>query len=61
MFRNRIEKIMRHLSGKEKMVLILSEIEGMNIREIAALMDISSINMHRKDAGNAKKINNVLV
>ena len=52
---------MRHLSGKEKMVLILSEIEGMNIREIAALMDISSINMHRKDAGNAKKINNVLV
>lgn len=45
MFRNLIEKIMQHLSAKEKMVLILSEVEGMNIREIAALMDISSINV----------------
>ena len=44
-FRDLIEKIMQHLSAKEKMVLILSEVEGMSIQEIAALMDISSINV----------------
>ena len=45
MFRDLIEKIMQHLSAKEKMVLILSEVEGMSVQEIAALMDISSINV----------------
>ena len=45
MFRDLIEKIMQHLSAKEKMVLILSAVEGMSVQEIAALMDISSINV----------------
>ena len=45
MFRDLIEKIMQHLSAKEKMVLILSGVEGMSVQEIAALMDISSINV----------------
>ena len=45
MFRDLIEKIMQHLTAKEKMVLILSEVEGMSVKEIAALMDISSINV----------------
>ncbi|MDX1778930.1 MAG: sigma-70 family RNA polymerase sigma factor, partial [Thermodesulfobacteriota bacterium] len=45
LFRDLIEKVMQHLSAKEKMVLILSEVEGMSVQEIAALMDISSINV----------------
>jgi RNA polymerase sigma-70 factor (ECF subfamily) len=45
MLRDLIEKIMQHLSAKEKMVLILSEVEGMSVQEIAALMGISSINV----------------
>ena len=44
-FRNLIEKIMQHLSAKEKLVLILSEVEGMSTQEIAAQMEISSINV----------------
>jgi RNA polymerase sigma-70 factor (ECF subfamily) len=45
MLRNLVEKIMHCLSAKEKTVLILSEVEGMSTQEIAALMDISSINV----------------
>ena len=45
MFRNLIDKIMQHLSAKEKVVLILSEVEGMSTQEIAAQMEISSINV----------------
>lgn len=45
MYRDLVEKIMQHLSAKEKMVLILSEVEGMGVQEIATLMDISSINV----------------
>ncbi len=44
-FRNLIDKIMQHLSAKEKVVLILSEVEGMSTQEIAAQMEISSINV----------------
>jgi RNA polymerase sigma-70 factor (ECF subfamily) len=44
-FRDLIEKIMQHLSAKEKLVLILSEVEGMSTQEIAAQMEISSINV----------------
>ena len=43
--RNLVEKIMQHLSAKEKMVLILSEVEGMSTQEIAALMEMSAINV----------------
>jgi RNA polymerase sigma factor (sigma-70 family) len=45
MFRNLIEKILQHLSAKEKLVLILSEVEEMSTQEIAAQMEISSINV----------------
>jgi RNA polymerase sigma-70 factor (ECF subfamily) len=45
MFRDLIEKIMQHLTAKEKMVLILSEVEGMSVQEIATLMGISSISV----------------
>jgi RNA polymerase sigma-70 factor (ECF subfamily) len=45
MLRTTVEKIMQHLSAKEKMVLILSEVEGMSVQEIAELMEISSINV----------------
>ena len=43
--RNLIEKIMLRLSAKEKMILTLSEVEGMSVREIAALMGMSAVNV----------------
>lgn len=45
MLRNLIEKIMLRLSAKEKMILTLSEVEGMSVREIAALMGMSAVNV----------------
>jgi len=45
MLRNLVEKIMQHLSAKEKMVLILSGVEGMSTQEIAAMMEMASINV----------------
>jgi RNA polymerase sigma-70 factor (ECF subfamily) len=45
MLRNLIEKILLKLSPKEKMVLILSEIEGMSVKEIATLMEMSAVNV----------------
>ena len=45
MLRNLIEKIMLTLSAKEKMILILSEIEGMSVKEIGALMEMSAVNV----------------
>ena len=45
MLRNLIEKIILTLSAKEKMILILSEIEGMSVREIGALMEMSAVNV----------------
>jgi RNA polymerase sigma-70 factor (ECF subfamily) len=45
MLRNTVEKILQHLSAREQMVLILSEVEGMSVQEIAELMGISSIHV----------------
>jgi len=43
--RNLIEEIMLTLSAKEKMILILSEVEGMSVKEIGALMEMSAVNV----------------
>ncbi len=39
------DKILHHLSAKEKMILILSEVEGKTLNEISELMGLSTINV----------------
>lgn len=43
--RELVEKILSQLSPKEKMVLILTEVEGMSTQEVSQLMDLSSVNI----------------
>ena len=43
MLRDLIEKIMLTLSAKEQMILTLSEVEGMSVKEIGALMEMSAV------------------
>jgi RNA polymerase sigma-70 factor (ECF subfamily) len=45
MLRDLIEKIMLTLSAKEQMILTLSEVEGMSVKEIGALMEMSAVNV----------------
>lgn len=42
--RNLVEKVLQHLTPREQMVLILTEVEGLNVRETAQSMGISSVN-----------------
>jgi len=45
MLREIIEKILLRLSPKEKMILTLTEVEGMTIQEVSQLMGLSLINI----------------
>jgi RNA polymerase sigma-70 factor (ECF subfamily) len=45
MLREIVEKILLRLSAKEKMILILTEVEGMTVQEVSQLMGLSPINI----------------
>ncbi len=45
LLRDITDKVLRQLSAKEKMILILSEVEGMTVHEISQLMGLSSFNV----------------
>jgi len=45
LLRDITDKILHHLSAKEKMILILSEVEGKTLNEISELMGLSTINV----------------
>jgi RNA polymerase sigma-70 factor (ECF subfamily) len=40
-----IDKILQNLSPKEKMILVLMEVEGMTIKEVSHLMGLSQVNV----------------
>ena len=45
LLRDITDKILQQLSPKEKMVLILTEVEGMSVKEVSDLMGLSPINI----------------
>ena len=45
LLRELVEKILLQLSPKEKMVLILTEVEGMTTQEVSQLMELSPVNI----------------
>jgi RNA polymerase sigma-70 factor (ECF subfamily) len=45
LLRDVVDKVLKKLSPREKMVLILSEVEGMSAKEIAQLMGLSGLNV----------------
>ncbi len=45
MLRDFMDKVMHRLSPKEAMVLLLTEVEGKTVREVAQLMGLSRINV----------------
>lgn len=42
--RDLVEKVLQHLTPRERMVLILTEVEGLSVRETAQIMGISTVN-----------------
>jgi len=44
MVKNAVEQIMQRLSPKERMILVLTEVEGLSLREVAEMMGLSQIN-----------------
>ncbi len=58
------EKILIKLSAKERMILVLTEVEGKNIKEVSSLMGISTVNVkvsNYRARKNARKILNSLI
>lgn len=45
LLRELTEKIMLQLSSKEKMILILTEVDGMSVKEVSELMGLSPLNI----------------
>ena len=45
LYRDIVEKILQKLSPKEKMVLILTEVDGMTTQEVSQLMGLSPVNI----------------
>lgn len=43
--KNIVEQILQRLSPKERMILVLTEVEGLSIREVADMMGLSPINI----------------
>jgi RNA polymerase sigma factor (sigma-70 family) len=58
------EKILVKLSPKERMLIVLTEVEGRSIKEVSTLMGISAVNAkvsNYRARKNARKILNSLI
>jgi len=58
------EKILIKLSAKERMIIVLTEVEGKSIKEVSNLMGISTVNVkvsNYRARKNARKILNSLI
>jgi RNA polymerase sigma-70 factor (ECF subfamily) len=58
------EKILAKLSAKERMIIVLTEVEGRSIKEVSNLMGISAVNVkvsNYRARKNARKILNSLI
>jgi RNA polymerase sigma factor (sigma-70 family) len=58
------EKILVKLSAKERMIIVLTEVEGRSIKEVSNLMGISTVNVkvsNYRARKNARKILNSLI
>ena len=58
------EKILVKLSAKERMIIVLTEVEGRSIKEVSNLMGISTVNVkvsNYRVRKNARKILNSLI
>ena len=58
------EKILIKLSAKERMIIVLTEVEGKSIKEVSNLMEISTVNVkvsNYRARKNARKILNSLI
>ncbi len=45
LLRDIVDKILKNLSPKEKMILVLTEVEGMTAKEVSRLMGLSQVNV----------------
>lgn len=58
------EKLLARLSPKERMILMLTEVEGKSVKEVSDLMQISKVNVkvsNYRARKNARKILNALI